>query len=153
MPTRNLGPCACCRTRYATGFRIVEIGGYFAGSNGGIGMFVEHEQDGEIVYRVEFSDGSSEDFSYAVGGAVAYYTEPSATTLSGTFEYDGGRYDWSLNWSWGTYGSATIYKPVAECREWFAGGVRWDGTHMPPDKHWVDGVLVGGFFSDIFWSF
>lgn len=142
MPIRNLGPCKCCQTRYATGFRIVEIGGYFAGSNGGIGMFVEHEQDGEIVYRVEFSDGSSEDFSYGVGGAVAYYAEPSRTTLSGIFEYDGTRYEWSMYWGWGTYGYASIYKPVAECDEWFGAATHWNGTE-----------LYGDSFSDIFWSF
>lgn len=153
MPIRNLGPCACCQTRYVIGFRIVEIGGYFSGSSAGIGMFVEHEQEGDIVYRVEFSDGTYETYTYTVNGNVAYLTEPSITTLSGTFEYNGGRYDWSLIWGWGTYGYASIYKTVAECNEWFTGGVHWDGTHITSEKHWVDGVLVGGFFSDILWRF
>lgn len=153
MPIRNLGPCACCRTRYATGFRIVEIGGHFAGSNGGIGMFVEFEPLGEIVFKVEFSDGTYETLAFIASSCVSNHTGPSYTSLSGTFEYGGTRYDWKLEWGWGTYGYATIYKPVAECREWFTGGVRWDGTSLPSDRHWVDGVLVGGFFSDIFWSF
>lgn len=141
MPEYKLGPCACCQARYATGFRIVEIGGYFSGSSAGIGMFVEHEQDGEIVYRVEFSDGSSEKFSTSTS-EIAYYTEPSRTTLVGTFEYDGESYEWSMYWGWGTYGAASIYKPVSECDEWFGAATHWNGT-----------TLLGDSFSDIFWSF
>lgn len=142
MPIRNLGPCACCQARYATGFRIVEIGGYFAGSSAGIGMFVEHEQSGDIVFQVEFSDGSTELRTFAVFGTVAYLADPSRTTLSGTFEYDGESYEWSMYWSWGTYGSTTIYKPVADCDEWFSSARHWNGE-----------TLLGDSFSDIFWSF
>ena len=142
MPIRNLGPCACCRARYATGFRIVEIGGYFAGSSAGIGMHVEYEPLGDVVFRVEFSDGTFETQAFVASSCVSNSTEPSRTTLSGTFEYDGERYEWSMYWGWGTYGSASIYKPVADCDEWFAAGRHWNGE-----------TLIGDSFSDIFWSF
>ena len=142
MPIRNLGPCACCQTRYAVGFRIMEIGGYLSGSSAGIGMFVEHEQSGDIVFRVEFSDGSFETYSNSVSGSVAYLTEPSWTTLSGTFNYNGTSYNWSMYWGWGTYGSASIYKPVDECNEWFSSATHWDGT-----------TIFGDTFSNILWRF
>lgn len=142
MPTRNLGPCACCQTRYATGFRIMEIGGHFAGTNGGIGMFVEYEPLGDIVFRVEFSDGTYEDKAFTASSCVSNATEPSSTTLSGSFDWDGTSYPWSLTWGWGVYPGTSIYRPVGECNQWFAYGTRADGYQMPNSS-----------FSAVFWTF
>lgn len=142
MPTRNLGPCACCKTRYAIGFRVVEIGGYFSGLAGPIGMRVEWEQDGEVVFRVEFSDGTFEDRAFISGSVVGNETAPSSTTLSGTFDWEGTDYPWSLTWGWGVYPGTSIYRPVAECNQWFAYGTRADGYQMPDSA-----------FSNVLWTF